>query len=55
MKAIFFLICKKIKDFKRQKVSDYSCFRAIRPPTLKAYLPNKQFIRFTAIILDILV
>ncbi len=55
MKAIFFLICKKIKDFKRQKVSDYSCFERIRQASLKAYLPNKQFIRFTTIILDILV
>jgi hypothetical protein len=55
MKAIFFLICKKIKDFKPQKVSDYSCFETTHQAPLKAYLPNKQFIRFATIILDILV
>mgnify|MGYP006869348596 CR=1 FL=1 len=55
MKAIFFLICKKIKDFKRQKVSDYSCFETIKRASLKVYFPNKQLVRFTTIIPDILV
>lgn len=55
MKAIFFLICKKIKDFKRQKVSDYSYSETARQASLKAYLPNKQSIIFTTIIPDILV
>lgn len=55
MKTIFFLICKKNEEFKRQKVSDYSCF--LQPPRLYygSYLPNKQFIRFNTIRIDIVV
>lgn len=55
MKAIFFLICKKIKDFKLQKVSDYSYYQTNTQVTHKPYLPNKQFIRFNLNILAILV
>ncbi len=55
MKTIFFLICKKNEDFKRQKVSDYSYFLINDSVYSLSYPPNKQPIRFTIIHTDIVV